>query len=324
MLRLDFDLEDLAALRFAVSPAAETVGALRLVGDPERSRVHGSWLASVTDVALDAPLRLALELLPPRGYVPDFLTPPVLAPVGDLAAELAAIRVTPPEVVRDELNLLFADREPPACVQALYDDPEQHLAQITAALARWHARVLAPHWERIYAVLAADIAHRARQLAEGGPELALRRLHPTIRWQGGRLTVDLRFDARFRLDGRGLLLVPSAFWRGVGPIVLGSWQPTLLYPARGIELLWHSERPAPQALTGVLGAARAWLLDELDHPASTTHLAQRLGMTAPGVSQHLQRLRRAGLVTANRAGREVRYQRTPLGEQLLQAATANR
>ena len=105
------------------------------------------------------------------------------------------------------------------------------------------------------------------------------------------------------------MLVPSAFWQGIGPIVLGDRQPTLLYPARGVELMWQIERARSGALAGVLGATRARLLAELEQPVTTTELARRLGLAAPGLSQHLQRLRDAGLT---RDGREVRYQRTPL------------
>jgi hypothetical protein len=44
VLRLDFEIEDLAAVRFAISPVTETVGALRVLGDPEEPGPHGSWL----------------------------------------------------------------------------------------------------------------------------------------------------------------------------------------------------------------------------------------------------------------------------------------
>jgi DNA-binding transcriptional ArsR family regulator len=124
-----------------------------------------------------------------------------------------------------------------------------------------------------------------------------------------------------RSGGRGLLLVPSAFWQRVGPIVLGSWQPTLLYPASGVELMWQTERVRPDALAGVLGATRARLLIELEEPATTSELARRLGLAAPGVSQHLKRLRSGGLVTADRDGREVHYRRTPLAAELVHDAT---
>ena len=46
----------------------------------------------------------SLDLVAPDGYLPDFLTPPLTVPVGEIGAELAAIRATPPDVVRRELE----------------------------------------------------------------------------------------------------------------------------------------------------------------------------------------------------------------------------
>jgi DNA-binding transcriptional ArsR family regulator len=320
VLHLDFGIEDIASVRFAISPVAETIGALRVVADSDRSRPHPDWLSAIGDLDGDDSLGLLLELVPPDGYLPDFLTPPLAVPVGEIDAELAAIRATAPDVVRQELELTFADRPMPPRIAALHADPPARLAVIVDAIAGWYELAVAPHWERLSSVLGAEVARQSRRLTDGGPELALRNLHPSIRWRPGCLTVEMPWEARFALDGRGLLLVPSAFWQSVGPIVLGSWQPTLLYPVSGSELVWESERVRPGALAAVLGTTRARLLAELDQPATTSQLAGRLGLAAPGISQHLQRLRGAGLVSAARDGREVRYQRTPLAAELLGAA----
>jgi len=69
----------------------------------------------------------------------------------------------------------------------------------------------------------------------------------------------------------------------------------------------------------VLGRSRTLLLTELETPASTTELARRTGLSAPGVSQYLTALRKAGLVSAHRAGRSVLYARTSAAEAVLAA-----
>jgi DNA-binding transcriptional ArsR family regulator len=301
---------------------AETIGALRVLADPDRSLRHQSWLIGLGKLHADEWLELLLELVPSDGYLPDFLTPPLTVPIGEIDAELATIRATAPEIVQRELELTYAGRTMPARISALHADPATRLAEIVDAIARWHAIAIGPHWERLQTVLTAEIARQSRRLTDGGPRFALSKLHPSIRWQPGRLTVEMPWEARFPLDGRGLLLVPSAFWQDVGPIVLGSWQPTLLYPCAGGELVWQIEFVRPNALAGVLGATRARLLIELEEPATTSQLARRLGLAAPGVSQHLQHLRSARLVTADRDGREVRYRRTPLAAELVRAATS--
>ena len=51
-------------------------------------------------------------------------------------------------------------------------------------------------------------------------------------------------------------------------------------------------------------------------PLATSELAERLGASAGGVSDHLRVLREAGLVSARREGRRVVYARTATGEAL--------
>lgn len=53
---------------------------------------------------------------------------------------------------------------------------------------------------------------------------------------------------------------------------------------------------------------------------STTQLACQLNLAAPTLSVHLKALHGAGIVSAGRDGRSVLYQRTPLGDSLLNGA----
>jgi DNA-binding transcriptional ArsR family regulator len=99
------------------------------------------------------------------------------------------------------------------------------------------------------------------------------------------------------------------------------WQPTLVYPARGVGLLWEPTPDEPtEALAGLVGRRRAELLEALAAPASTTDLAARLEISPGGVSQHLSALRAAGLVAGQRQGRSVLYARTELAERLIESA----
>ncbi|WP_435372370.1 ArsR family transcriptional regulator [Streptomyces ficellus] len=171
----------------------------------------------------------------------------------------------------------------------------------------------------------ADIRYRVGRLVEGGAQHLFADLDPQVTWAGGTLHLEHRTvrGAR-RLDGRGLLLVPSAFvWPRVFSVLDEPWQPSLRYPPRAVAMLWHRRSATvSDALAGVLGRSRATLLTELTAPASTTGLARRTGMTPGGVSQHLTALRTAGLVSAHRAGREVLYARTRTGENVVEAAGA--
>ncbi|MDH6502580.1 DNA-binding transcriptional ArsR family regulator [Streptomyces sp. SAI-149] len=77
------------------------------------------------------------------------------------------------------------------------------------------------------------------------------------------------------------------------------------------------EHPRPDALTALVGRARARLLLALDAPASTSHLARSLAMAPGAAADHLAIPRGAGLLVRARAGRSALYRRTPLGEALV-------
>lgn len=94
------------------------------------------------------------------------------------------------------------------------------------------------------------------------------------------------------------------------------WQPTLIYPARGIGALLGGRAAASAPLARLLGRTRALVLTDLADPASTATLAARHGLAASTVSAHLTALEGAGLLTRRRHGHEVRYRRTPLGRAL--------
>ena len=68
-----------------------------------------------------------------------------------------------------------------------------------------------------------------------------------------------------------------------------------------------------------MGGTRARILRELTVPRSTTQLARRLALSPGGTSAHLSTLRRNGLVTASRDGRQVLYRCTALGTSIIAA-----
>ncbi|MFI2607541.1 ArsR family transcriptional regulator [Kitasatospora sp. NPDC018619] len=322
LAELLFTAGDLARMRFAVSPMWEVGPSLRLLRSGLAHPVHRPWAEQVRPrlAALGPSYALLAELVRPAGYVPDFLNPAPEGPAPTLAEELAAIRSTPAEQVRRDLDRLREDGGPGPRLRALYGDPVGGLARLTEAVEAYWELALAPYWARIRAVLDADVLHRARQAAEHGAARVLNDLHAGLRWTED--TLRLRHRTRplpGRTAGAGLLLVPSAF---TGPALYTRLAPPeplqLAYPARGTGGLWAAA-PADRtgALAAVLGRPRARLLTELAAPASTSELARRTGLSASAVSQYLTALRDARLVSAHRAGRSVLYARTVSAEALL-------
>jgi DNA-binding transcriptional ArsR family regulator len=318
VVRFVFGVEDLARTRFAISPMWELVRSLVALRDPSTAALHVPWLRSLSGRLRGIEVERAVALIPPRGYAPDFLTPPPAGPLGDVAQDLAALRRTPAEQVRHDIELFRSEHPRSRAGDAWLDDPRREVARLADVMEAYWERAVAPAWPRIRAFLEGDIAHRARRLAEEGPAAPFSDLHPDVTWSEGMLDVVSVHDATIELGGRGLVLVPSAFtWAGPATIDLEPWQPTLVYPARGIATLWDEGEGAPEALSRLLGATRAAVLAGLDAPRSTTELARRLSLSAAGASHHLTALRDAGLVIGRRDRREMLYVRTPSGDVLL-------
>ena len=210
----------------------------------------------------------------------------------------------------------------PETLEPFRSDPRGEVERLADVLQIFWQRAVEPYWHRVRSLLEADLMYRSRRLTEGGLERLFSDLHPSVVWEDRVLTLtENKCDTDGSLHGQGLLLLPSAFSSArTWAMTEAGWQPTLIYPARGVALLWESgESASPEGLAKVMGASRAALLTDLDAPRSTSDLAERLGMTAGGVSQHLGALKEAGLVTAQRNGRSVLYCRSAVADELVMA-----
>jgi DNA-binding transcriptional ArsR family regulator len=140
----------------------------------------------------------------------------------------------------------------------------------------------------------------------GGPEALFADLHRSVRYREGLVEIDKEcVRAEVRPSGRGVLLVPSIFaWPDLLAVFEPPWQPTLLYPPRGTARLWIPSPEEPvDALSEALGRGRASALKGLMVPQTTTEIARQAGASPGTVSEHLSRLRKAGLVEPHRQGR---------------------
>jgi DNA-binding transcriptional ArsR family regulator len=315
--------EDLLAVRFAVSPLWETQAAVQALADERGRSYHSPWLHLVRACAARLDLAPLLAVLPRRGYVPDFLTPPPRASRPSLRGQLAEVRAIPPAQVARELarcHETVNDETYRGLITSLLTDPEHARDHLAARLLEAWTNLVAPFWVRIRTLLDRDIEQRSRTLARHGLRRALDELHPKIRWTNRGLSLADRNRRTVEVGERGLLLMPSAYlWPHVAAIIDEPWLPTIIYPATGIAGLWQTS-PAPSgALERLLGRTRARVLTALDQPLSTTALAALTELSPAGASRHLLALRDAGLLSTTRHGHEVHYRRTKLGSALLHA-----
>jgi DNA-binding transcriptional ArsR family regulator len=295
----------------------ELVISTRALQDPAAAALHMPWARTTRERVRGMDLLPLFALVPARGYLPDFITPPPESPLARFEDELAAVRAAPDERVRFEVGLRVEEGMDARLAAPFLRTPRRAVERLADALAAYWEVALAPHWPRVRALLEADVLHHARRLAERGPSAVLADLHPDVRWRADGLEVAVSYDTTVELAGRGMVLVPTAFPTRPSAITSSYWQPTVMYPARGVGLLWEPGAPAPsEALSGVLGRGRAAVLLALDAPRTTGEVARRLEISPGGASQHLTALKAAGLVTAARHGRSVLYARSPLADQL--------
>jgi DNA-binding transcriptional ArsR family regulator len=323
-LTVDVGVAALAATRFSVSPLSETVSCLQQLAGLQRQAANLRWLRWAQDTLAREPLDLPRTwplAVTDRPSFPEFLVPAPAGAGGSIDADLAALRGTTAKQVRTSLTRVYGD-DPPDAVAELAAHPATGLRLIAAELRVAYDRLVAPHWPRIRAVLDADVAHRARQLAAGGAERLFADLHPDLSWRDGRLVLDgshWRAQQSVRRGPGGLVLIPVVLG---SPLVLikrrTPTQTTVRYPARGVGALWTAgTRASSGSAVRLLGRVRAELLEALRSPATTTDLARALGVTPSAVSQHLRVLRDSGLVAGERSGRSVLYLTTALGTALL-------
>lgn len=301
--------DDLGEIRFAISPATEAALSLRALRDPARFPLQLPWVRKVRHRLADLDLEVLGALMNDRMGSPDFLTPPMSGPLATYAADLEVIAKTAPSEVERQL-VAINGRLPDGLAGA------GALDRIVAAMDKYWRTMIEPYWSRMRTTLEADVAYRGQVITQDGTAAMLNGLAPTIAYARGRLAADQvsnpsREEA---VAGRGLILYPTMFGPGaVIPFDPGH-HPELGYPARGQGALWAlRERPSASDLGRLIGRERLRILALLDgRPRSPSDLAIELAVTPSAVSQHLQLLRRTGLVDSYRVGKQVFYQPSDL------------
>ncbi|WP_433235010.1 helix-turn-helix domain-containing protein [Streptosporangium sp. CA-135522] len=318
MMLLRLSTLALSRSRFALSPLAETLGSMMVLGKPCTDPWLASWHA-LQDGAFRAVLEAdpfaegLVRLLSSTKWLPSYV---VIPPTGGmrttLESELASVARASDEEVRAELE------------KSVAHSWKQHdlgwltghgwAARTTDLLKYvWEAHV-APDWPRRRALLERDVTHRAGLLAAYGWPRALQHMSRRSAWVGADAIrfSDQAFPDRVVGD-EGMLFVP------ISVLSSGTWlceappaSYALVYPARGSADDAARIRPA-RSLERLIGTGRAAILHELEHPATSSELAAHLGLSLGTVGDHLAILRDADFVVGTRVGRRVVYRRTETG-----------
>lgn len=327
MLRIHFTAEDLGRTQVATStdPLWEMVFSRLRLRERDKAPAFLPWARQLrcgaADPAIAPGLRILAVLSPLGPYFPDFLTPPE----GALGIEPAieAIRATPRCRLARELRLLSRTAHLPGWTRSLADGDQELLRDIGNSLIRYHRNAIEPYADTIEVAIDADRAHRARTVLDGGADGLLRGMRPLMQWRPPVLEVQYDLHRELHLNGRGLRLVPSYFCRRV-PVAVADCDlpPTLVYPVNhdfAGKCGTDADLTPDRALAALLGCTRSAVLTAISGGATTTELADRLGVAASSISRHTNVLREAGIVVTHRQGLSVLHTTTPLGTALLRS-----
>lgn len=318
MLRVHFTTDDLLRTRFAPGPAPLIELELAIAALQRRDPLFDAWRRGAA-ARLPSPARRLFELVPSTGTGPMFLDPVSTGLEDGLDAVLSA----PGSLVRCELRRICGKGQPiTPWLRALQERDRDAWRVLGDALRAGHAALIQVAWPRIWQSFREDIAGRTRAIAESGLMAALETLHPSARWRDDTLEIDAEVALSVRPAGRGVTLLPSAFWTG-RPLI-GH------HPDSSTLIIYGAQRPLPlvdlpdgdAALADLLGRTRAAILTHAAAPCSTSELARTMGISTATASEHARTLRSAGLLVSQRAGKAVLHSLTPLGERLLSGSHA--
>lgn len=324
-LRLHFTTEDLARVvlfNHLLPQMNEAVLSLQILRSTDQRARYGPWRDSLRG-QVPALVRPLAELLPVRGWIPDFLTPTIVD-THDGADVLKGISVTPHHRIADELRTLAGHHALPSWAGSLAHGDTDTMAALTSAMATYHHVAIAPHVQQMQSALDSDLAVRRTALAQHGVGALLLGLHPALRWEPPVLTIPGRDDTDIHLAGRGLVVVPMVFC-GPTPRFLPNPDdiPVLVYQLPLAPGTGPFASPPPsrhrKAIDKILGTSRSRILHVIHTTPglTTSELAQRADQSLASASEHATALRHAGLTTSHRDHNSVRHYATSTAASLL-------
>ncbi|WP_030160866.1 helix-turn-helix domain-containing protein [Streptomyces sp. NRRL S-244] len=356
-LRIDIGGLPSERLRFAASPLAELTAMLHVLAEPGHHPQLAGWAADVwAGLRPELAERLREAEFLWRSSQADFLLParprPTLVEelddvdrIDDEAYVTAAlvttcggnrVRFAVPSPLTDAtareraLDLAQArGARQEAFAERLLADPAAVRARVRQTLEQCAEAFFDAAWAEAAVPLATDLRLKNDLLKHQGIAAALASVSGavTLAPDGDCIIVDKLQDKATAAHGAGVTFIPSVFGSPHLVVVHApGWQPVVQYPvaepgpAGPVSLETVSLR-----LEALAHPVRLRLLRTLARgPHTNGELAHAWELSPPEVSRHLAVLRGAGLLTARRHGRYVRYtlnlpDLTALGTDLLAA-----
>ena len=265
MIELRVAAGEFAHMRFACSPISEAVSSLHSLHSGRVHALHRDWSRNAYQRLRRCDTAVLRAFVPGGNFRPSL---PRGCRGGSAVIEdpLPIVADWPADLLRSELEELWSGAEMPSAARQLIADGSAGARRLADALGQYWDLALRPHWNRIRAVLDAEVLSQARLLAERGVAPMMTTLHPKLEMRGQNLYIDKCVTTRYDLDGQNLLLIPSVF---IWPRItfdpgIGGGPPALMYASRGVGTVWETAPPVIRAaddpLGAMLGPARAALL----------------------------------------------------------------
>ncbi|MFI1147430.1 DUF5937 family protein [Streptomyces sp. NPDC020817] len=356
-LRIDIGGLPSERVRFAASPLAELTAMLHVLAEPGHHPQFADWAADVwaglraelaerlreaeflwrssqADFLLPARPRPTLaEELDEVDRIDDetYVTAALVTTCGGSRARLAAPSPLTDAAARERALELAQARgaRQEAFAERLLADPGSVRARVRRTLEQCARAFFDDAWTDVAVRLATDLRLKNDLLKQQGPAAALASVSGAVALapDGDCIVVDKLQDKATAAHGAGVTFIPSVFGSPHLVVVHApGWHPVVQYPVAGPG---PSEPVSLETVTLRLEAlahpVRLRLLRTLARgPHTNGELAHAWELSPPEVSRHLAVLRSAGLLTARRHGRYVRYALdlpalTALGADLLAA-----
>lgn len=321
MIRLVLRPASVGNIRFAVSPALETVQFLNVIARSGPSQNgQAPWLQQATRELASLDVGELLDTVKDENYSPDFLHPHPERGEADevFARQMMMVLSTPPAQVEQQLEVAYRGRSLDWVDSSIEDARELLVKQLTTC---WE-HVVRPIWPRVEAIARVDIRTRSEFASTDGLSAAINDLHTRLAMRDEAIEFTRKNrntpGAELPIGEEGVVLIPTVL--GERCVAVG-WSPggpaQLMYWARGSGLL-HESHNGDSALPSVLGATRVALLAASVMPTTTKELAARLELAPATVSYHLTAMSRVGWLSRVRIGRSVEYEATELGRRILE------
>src|SRR4051812_7528662 len=141
MIRVRFDTEALARVRFAISPMLEAIRSVSALEEPASGAIHLPWIEQAREATADLDLTLLRALQRSEIYDPDFVNPPPSGPLAEFEEELAVMVSTPAVQIRAEVAHAYEDRATPPVLEPFLSRPRAAIRELAELMREyWSAR----------------------------------------------------------------------------------------------------------------------------------------------------------------------------------------